>query len=108
VHDARYDPDEMTAYDLPAARSIPVQVRVAATGRGDHPTIVAADYDLRTLPEREAAAVAALALRCDSLAEQLAVAARQIGALEERERAHAAAIERLADAVQVLILRGGV
>lgn len=48
-----------------------------------------------------------VALRCDSLQEQLESALRRVKTLEERERAHAAAIERLADAVQVLAARAG-
>jgi chromosome segregation ATPase len=90
MNDARYDPDAPEAWCDAVAELGATMPR-----------------DLRTADQRAQDELAALALRCDSLQEQLAVAARQIGALEERERAHAAAIERLADMVQALAARAG-
>ena len=114
--DARYDPDasEAPSGPFPSAGGCYMADsygnRYWVEGLSSIPAALAATMlrDLRTADQRARDDITALALRCDSLAEQLAVAARQIGALEERERAHAAAIERLADAVQALILRGGV
>lgn len=109
MHDARYDPDEMTAYDLPAERSTPVQVRVTATGRGEHPTIAAADYDLRTLPEHASADIETLRREINEHRAHYNHALDTIVFAQARlEASLRAEIERLRNMVQALILRGGV
>lgn len=63
-------------------------------------------YDLRTADQCEADALAQLALRVDNLVDALEVAARRIDRLEALVAAQRAAIERHADALTVINLRG--
>ena len=112
--DTHHDPDdEDMTYDL---RTLPqredaiitkLRSDMAAQERHYNEALNTAVFGQGALESSLRGDMTALALRCDSLSEQLEAALSRITRLEEREHAHAAAIERTADAVQVLILRGG-
>ena len=103
IYDMPAAPDGITRYDL-----IAMAASDARLGRVlGNPPAETTQYDLRTLPERDADELAALRVEVARLADALNYANGRADSLERRVNALEDAASRHADALTVIQLREG-